>query len=810
MFKKLLGGKGQSSGVDEQSDTFWTTPWAWRDEEGLYVGWNKQVWLYRQLPLYPLTWEDPPERLGAGAQLANIMYELAETTRDRVGGLAQLAARREIHVLSVVWESRVLPPEGTPPALVEYLDAALQMTAPRKMLVVGVKLRSSVTESLLNSATGAKGSGRKKLKDQLKDVATQVLNEDVPDLTPYTSDRQAVTQIFDRNRATIPTSDVYDQLESWYNHGLGPDVTVLEGKDFLAVDGGDRLEMAAVMRFDNPVMRAPDATWLADAFNASDSPATVVSIRGEIEPATVARQRARSSQRRIAAQAEEDAATGDLGRVEDTITFQLAQEMETMFAAGEPIVTKCSMVLARRVNASAESYIDELRTRWGIKVTPLQHRQLAALDETLPCSSKRVNPFLQDVTIPLLAYAGLPAFGELGDATGVHVGLCAPDFTPTYLNPLGAPAANLPPACLIAGDPGSGKTFLAQSLATQSVLAGLQTIFINPKYSESLEPFARLVGGDVVKLSGVENEAGFFDPFRFTPDAQIAAKIANDYILDVLGSRGAGTGFSPEQEIALSAGLQRAAHAGVRCVGDALTFVEDAKVADLVRQQAEGDPTFRLGISPVPVVPFRSGAGLTLIEFDRPLDFPEKGVAPSDYSRQQRIALAAVRLVTRASVEILAASRGGAIFLDEAWVFLSSSEGLATLQRLGRLGRSQNILPVFATQRVDDLLREGVDMEGYLSRVFAMKLNDEREAAAALRLCGLTATPERIAWLRAAGPRREEKGVRGRPAFALHRDLKGRHAAVLIGPVPPAAHTAFTTNPEERRLREEAAKGLEV
>jgi hypothetical protein len=101
---------------------------------------------------------------------------------------------------------------------------------------------------------------------------------------------------------------------------------------------------------------------------------------------------------------------------------------------------------------------------------------------------------------------------------------------------------------------------------------------------------------------------------------------------------------------------------------------------------------------------------------------------------------------------------------------------------------------VFATQRVDDLLREGVDMEGYMSRVMVMKLTDEREARAALQLCGLQANEQRIRWLRNAGPRP------GRPAMGLHRDLFRRHAAVYIGPVPPAAHQAFTTNPAERRL----------
>ena len=39
-----------------------TTPWQRREAGGIYVGHNRQVWLYRELPLAPLQWEDPARR----------------------------------------------------------------------------------------------------------------------------------------------------------------------------------------------------------------------------------------------------------------------------------------------------------------------------------------------------------------------------------------------------------------------------------------------------------------------------------------------------------------------------------------------------------------------------------------------------------------------------------------------------------------------------------------------------------------------------------------------------------------------------
>jgi hypothetical protein len=364
---------------------------------------------------------------------------------------------------------------------------------------------------------------------------------------------------------------------------------------------------------------------------------------------------------------------------------------------------------------------------------------------------------------------------------------------------------------LVAGEPGSGKTMLMQTLASQISLAGMRVIFVNPKGFDTLDGLLEVVpDGERIGLSEIEREGGFFDPFRFvkpTPEGrQVAADIATQHILAVLGSRGtAGLGFTQDQEIALIAGMREAAENGATCVAHALSFVPDPYVRDQVLKQAS-DPLFRLGIAGLDgkaPEPFADSSKLLLIEFDRPLDLPEKGTQPSEYTRTQRLAVAAVRLVTRSAMEILGTSGGGALFVDEAWMFLQSQEGLAALQSLGRLGRSQNILPVFATQRVDDLLKDGIDMQSYLSRVFVLQLSDEKEAAAALKLCQLEPRPDRIGWLRQAGPKRLEDGKVVRGAMGLHMDLDGRHAAVLIS-IPEWLRRTLSSNPEESRKRREA------
>lgn len=817
---KLFGRLTSKAGTEDvKRATLVTTPWQWRDTEGCYVGHNAEVWLYRQLPLAPLSWEDAHTRLMVGRPVHDLLAEIGASSNDFGTGLATLSQNREIHLVSISWEAAVEIPDGSSEREAAFLREALYFPAPRRALLIGVRLRSDHFGQLTKDikAKGVlgflKGSATD-ATDGIGALATKAMGENAPKLEAYARDRKKMTEVFNRHGAAIPERAVFDQLESWFNLGKGPDISIIETKDELIVgDSFDRLEMAAVMRFDKAVLTAPDDQWGLAAITSTEAPAHVVSIRGQLEPSKVTRARAQRSQRRMLSQIEQQDATGDLERPEDSESFHLAKEFETyVMHAQEPLLTATSIVLARRSGIDADStYIDELAHTAGIAIKALEHRQLAALDECLPCSDKRVNPFLQDVSIAMIAYAGLSGFSNLGDRRGVFVGLADPDYSPVWLDPLGAPAANQPPILAIFGQPGSGKTMLAQLIITQAVLNGQAAIFINPKGMSSLAPFATKVGGAVVKMNEVEaSNGGFFDPFSFCDDPAQAAELATSHILSVLGSSGGRVGFTQTQELALGSGMKRAAAAGVACVGDALKYVDDPAVVAAVMAQCEASNTFSLGVATTPMARMGAARGLVLIEWGRQLALPEKGTRESDYSREERINLAAIRLVTRASMEMLARAGGGIFALDEAWTLLGTTEGLGMLQTMGRLGRSQNILPILATQRVKDLLADGVDFLDYISRVFCMRLDDPEEAKAALTLCGLEPTPQRISWLAAAGPRKGDDGRPGRPACAIHRDLNKQHAAVMVGPIPQDYFEAWTTNPEDVARREAAAASAQT
>jgi hypothetical protein len=771
------------------TDTLWTTPWEWRDEEDAYVGHNGQMWLYRAMPVEPLEWEDPGTRIAVGQNLATMLAEIGSTAAAPIGALKSLSNNREIHVVSVTWDGPVRPPAGNGASLANFQSSMLDFTAPKKALLIGVRLRTSIATAHTN------------VLDQALNVAAKILAEDVPDRAAYEKDRVMIAGICARYGGRVMTAEERAHLESWYNNGRGTDTLVVENTTTVRVPAYDTFEISALMRFQNSKMFAPNAQWALDAASHPHGP-KLVSIRAELEHTSVTRARARRSQRRVEATMKEEAATGDLERPEYAAAFQQAQDFENFLVeSSEPILTNCSILLARPVREADETYIDFLRNSYGIEVKPLEHRQIRALDETLPCSSRRVNPFLQDVSIAMVAFAGLNGFSNLGDREGLYTAVAVPDYTPVFLDPGAAAKENKPAAMLVAGDSGSGKSFLCQMLAVQATVDGKACIFINPKGHDSLEAMAKLVDGQVVKMSALEERPGAFDPFRYAPPL-VAAEIATNHILGVLGGEG---GFTQAQQLELGSALKQAAQSGAKCVADAFPFMRDQNMVLQIRQQVEGSSLFALGVGLEPLTPFGAQSGLMLIEFDRKPELPDPSKPANVHTRPERIALAAIRLVTRASLEILMLSHGGVLVVDEAWTFLGYSEGLAALTQLGREGRSLNILPIFATQRVADVVSR--DMESYLSRVFCLRLSDERDAKVALELCGLEPSLSRINWLKNCGPRAATTESPARPAMALHRDLRDRHSAVMIWPVPEEMRRAISTNPLDREKREEDADG---
>ena len=160
--------------------------------------------------------------------------------------------------------------------------------------------------------------------------------------------------------------------------------------------------------------------------------------------------------------------------------------------------------------------------------------------------------------------------------------------------------------------------------------------------------------------------------------------------------------------------------------------------------------------------------------------------------------------------------------LDEAWVFLGA--GRSEVERLGRLARSQQVLPMLFTQRVSDAINAG--LAGYISRGIIGPIEDVGEAYAACELFNIEPTQERIARITAkaemgsmdGGTAPNWNSMRAliqrdfrtgavmkvhRGTIGIYADLSGRAIPVEIT-IPAAVLALASTNPEDIRRREEA------
>ena len=770
------------------------TPIAWRYRDGTFITHNGEAWLYRILPSDPLVFEDPPAREAAALRLLTMLSDLGRTSRSSViAGTSIGTQYREFHLLNIVWDELIPPPESLPEPLQRWLAPAFsRFMSGDGLFAVGIKLKKIQTFQQMG------------FKTYLKEVVSGARGV-APDMATWAADRSIVSGILSRAQGRIPTEKETTRLEAWWNGGhtaTGLIIAEPNGRS-LSCDGWpEGLEISALIGYEQDQLDPTQGLWLADAFGHSEG-CVAMSVKGELWPPKAVRTLMRKAQRKALSAISEQAATGDLARSENEDIRSSAEALEEIFlGSSEPLIRNASVLFARRNAAVDETYIDDMDTRWGLKIKVLEHRQVEGLAEMLPCSPRTLGhyqPFGQDATVGVFAASGVGSYSRIGDESGVWLGLAPPDNSPVWLDPTGSSKQDKPPAMAVLGEPGAGKTFFFQLVATQAALMGRVVVFINPKPADSLDGFCEAAGGETIIIKADSDDPGMLDPFRYARPA-VAAEIARSHISCVF------TDQSASDEVMLGAGLREGALEGARCVGEALQHERvPAEFRDLILTYADSSPLFALGISRIPKPKLglaAGGSGLTLVEFDRPIPLPATAAPTSTYDLETRSSIAAVRLLTRAALEQMFESGGGLLILDEAHVFLGSQEGRAIIQRIGREGRSQQILPILATQRISDVLAEGVDMGSYLGRVMVMKMTDDIEAQAALEVCKLIPTPERMAMLRQFGPVRGERG-----SYAFYRDLKDRCSLLGIGPIPEDIAELFSTNPLDREARiKKAAK----
>lgn len=360
---------------------------------------------------------------------------------------------------------------------------------------------------------------------------------------------------------------------------------------------------------------------------------------------------------------------------------------------------------------------------------------------------------------------------------------------------------------------------LATQFAAIPTAKGEKTpcVILDPKQGSDHSPTVLASGGQVASLDEITAGDGIYDPIRFASSTASGVELASSLLLQInpWGSKAAD--FETPLVRSLAYGIEH----GATCTGEALGIAGKDRIApaEMVERvfALSASPLFRACVGMKPgTAGLRVAEGITYVRVGGAyLDLPAPGATSS--TQTQRISAALVRMMVYGSAMALT-GRQGVVMLDEAWVFLGS--GRAEVERLGRLARSQQVLPMLFTQRVTDALDAG--LTGAISRGVILSFQDESEARSALKLFNLEPTPGRLGRMlardtiggvdgsstapnwssyRALRDWETKKVLRG--SIGIYADLYGRAVPVEIV-IPPKLFTLASTNPDDIRRRQAA------
>ena len=331
-------------------------------------------------------------------------------------------------------------------------EAALRTTGTGldDYLAETVHLYAPVRRLIIGVKLRPGGAGTTSTLASVYDTIDAALGEAVPDLACYDDAVAAVDAWLGRYHGAGLDREATDMLESWYTLGHQTNVTADEGDSHIRLSDGHLLTFATA----NP-----------DPTSDRHPPAP--------PPPPTSRSAVVTSAR----------ATCSDGQLSDL-----------------------SVVYGRR-SLGALPWTDTLRAVMpAANPGGLPLRQLPALDETLPSSASRLNPAPTTSGPALLAAAGFVNPAPVGDPAGLFCGMGGIGYAdPIRYNPLTG-------GLHLYGGESAGKTFIAEHLAVQAMLAGMTVRYL----SGDGDAGRALVDAGAATVTAAA--AGMFDPGRLPGD----------------------------------------------------------------------------------------------------------------------------------------------------------------------------------------------------------------------------------------------------------------------------------------------------
>jgi hypothetical protein len=433
---------------------------------------------------------------------------------------------------------------------------------------------------------------------------------------------------------------------------------------------------------------------------------------------------------------------GDHGpSVEGAERPQLARELEAVLGGGDrPPLLRSALQLsvAGRDERELEERVERLRESYGRlqlhRPGGEQHRLFLA---SLPAATFPL-PEYREHLLPDQVGAMVPhAISHAGSRIGPYIGhTLTGSRSPVLFDLAEACQASRPPTCLLAGSLGSGKTIWLELAVWQAFLQGSGPIVdIDPKGDHRLERLPGIAESiETIELSGSDRYRGLLDPLRIGV-AETREDLAYNFLVSILPAP-----VKAEWQTQLRLAISEAAATGADHCGEVLRRMSESGDPDATEAARAIEVHGRSGLAKLGLGDGKEsaaavGAAQVISLRIRNLTLPLAGTARAELLEEERISLAVLRLLAAYALRLCASDPGrhSVLAMDEAWALLADTQGRALLERISRLGRSQNITPILATQ----MLGDAAELEPLVGALFAFGVETEAEARHALALLRL-------------------------------------------------------------------------
>jgi hypothetical protein len=454
----------------------------------------------------------------------------------------------------------------------------------------------------------------------------------------------------------------------------------------------------------------------------------------------------------------------------------LAHELEAVLGGGDrPPLLRSALVLAIGApdERELESRVERLSESYGRvqlhRPAGEQHRLFLA---TMPAAPFPLPEYREHLLPDQLGAMVPHAVSQVGSRAGPYIGhVLSGSRAPVLFDLAEASQTSRPPTCLLAGSLGSGKTILAQLLVWQAFLQGSGPIVdIDPKGDHRLDRLPGMAAvTETIELSGAERFRGLLDPLRVGSE-ETREDLAYSFLSSILPGP-----IAPAWQTRLRTAISEAVGAGARNCGEVVRRLATSGDPDAVEAARAIEVHGRGGIAKLGLgtaeaeLPDSESAEVVSLRIAG-LALPRPGTPRSELLEDERVGLAILRLLAAYAVRLCASDpdRHSVLAMDEAWALLADSQGRALLERISRLGRSQNISPILATQ----MLGDAEELAPLVGAFFGFGVETSEEARAALTLLRLD--PD------------DESAVRrliGHRAGRCHlRDFDGQVGAIQVEP----------------------------